>query len=149
MAEYFLPDVLKLKRIDCEYSIRVLTPKDFQHLYLPEWSNALCEKRKHLDMLAVGAYDGETLIGLAGVSADCDTMYQIGIDVLPSYRGKGIAKALVSEIALETLERGKVPFYCAAWSNIPSVKTALSCGFYPVWVEMTAKSVSFVEEMNR
>lgn len=149
MAEYFLPDVLKLKRIDCEYPIRVLTPKDFQHLYLPEWSNALCEKRKHLDMLAVGAYDGETLIGLAGVSADCDTMYQIGIDVLPSYRGKGIAKALVSEIALETLERGKVPFYCAAWSNIPSVKTALSCGFYPAWVEMTAKSVSFVEEMNR
>ena len=92
MAEYFLPDVLKLKRIDCEYPIRVLTPKDFQHLYLPEWGNALCEKRKHLDMLAVGAYDGETLIGLAGVSADCDTMYQIGIDVLPSYRARALPK---------------------------------------------------------
>ena len=46
--------------------------EDFQNLYLPEWSNALCEKRKHLDMLGVGAYDGETLVGLAGCSADCD-----------------------------------------------------------------------------
>ena len=149
MAEYFLPDVLRLKREPCAYPSRVLTQTEFQHLYLPEWRNALCEKRKHLDVLAVGAYDGETLIGLAGVSADCDTMYQIGIDVLPAYRGRGIAKMLVSEIAAETMAMGKVPFYCAAWSNLPSVRTALSCGFYPAWVELTAKSASFVADMNQ
>ncbi len=149
MAEYFLPDVLKLKSVSCKYPLRVLTPADFRHLYLPEWSNALCEKRKHLDMLAVGAFDGETLIGLAGVSADCDTMYQIGIDVLPAYRKKGVAKALVTKIAAETLALGKVPFYCAAWSNLPSVRTALSCGFYPAWVELTAKSEAFVAELNQ
>jgi len=100
-------------------------------------------------MLAIGAYDGGNLIGMAGVSADCDTMYQIGIDVLPAYRKKGIAKALVSRITQETFRLGKVPFYCAAWSNLPSVKTALACGFYPAWVELTAKPVSFVAEMNR
>lgn len=149
MAEYFLPDVLRLEEIRCAYPLRVLSPEDFQRLYLPEWSNALCEKRKHLDMLAVGAYDGEALIGLAGVSADCETMYQIGIDVLPAYRKKGVAKALVSAITKETLTLGKVPFYCAAWSNIPSARTAITCGFYPAWVEMTVKSEEYIAEMNQ
>ena len=149
MAEYFLPDVLALKEVSCDYEMRILRPDAFRELYQPQWSNALCEKRKHLDMLAVGAFDGETLVGLAGVSADCDTMYQIGIDVLPAYRKKGIAKALVSKIAVETLALGKVPFYCAAWSNLPSVRTALACGFRPGWVELTAKETVFVNEMNQ
>ncbi len=32
------------------------------NLYLPSWSNALCEKRKELDVLGVGAYDGATTL---------------------------------------------------------------------------------------
>ena len=64
------------------YEIRMLTPDDFAPLYTDAWSNALCEKRKHLDRIAAGAYDNGRLIGLAGASADCDTMWQIGIDVL-------------------------------------------------------------------
>lgn len=142
MAEYFLPDVTALREIPCVYPLRVLEAEDFSGLYLPEWSNALCEDRKHLDVLGVGAYDGEKLIGLAGCSADCETMWQIGIDVLPEYRRKGIAAALTSRLALEVLERGKVPFYCAAWSNIASVRNAIHSGFRPAWVELTAKPVS-------
>ena len=70
----------------------------------------MVEGRKEFDVLGVGAYDGEKLIGLAGCSADCDMMWQIGIDVLPEYRNKGIASALTSRLALKVLERGKVPF---------------------------------------
>ena len=149
MEEYFLPDINELKARSCPFSLRVLTPSDFADLYLPEWSNALCEKRKHLDMLAVGAYDGETLVGLAGCSADCDTMWQIGVDVLPDYRKQGIASALTSRLALEALERGKVPFYCCAWSNIASARNAIRSGFRPAWVEMTAKSQEFINDMNQ
>ena len=148
MAEYFLPDINALKELSCPFPLRVLTPSDFAELYLPEWSNALCEKRKHLDMLAVGAYDGDTLVGLAGCSADCDTMWQIGVDVLPAYRKKGIASALTSRLALETLDRGKVPFYCCAWSNIASARNAIRSGFRPAWVEMTAKSREFINDFN-
>ena len=90
-------------------------------------------------MLAVGAYDGPHLIGLAGCSADCDTMWQIGIDVQPGYRRRGVAAALTHLLSQEILSRGKVPFYCAAWSNIPSVKNALRAGFGPAWVELTAR----------
>ncbi len=149
MAEYFLPDLKVLKALPCKYPLKVLTGEDFTDLYKEEWSNALCEARKTLDVLGVAAYEGDKIIGLAGCSADCDTMWQIGIDVLPEYRRQGIAAALTSRLAVEVLERGKVPFYCAAWCNIRSVRNAIKSGFRPAWVEMTAKSTGQVAEMNR
>ena len=149
MAEYFLPNVNALKEHPCDYEIRLLHPEAFQSYYTEEWGNALCKSRKHLDKLAVGAFDNGNLIGLAGCSADCETMYQIGIDVLPAYRKQGIACALTSRLAIETLKLGKVPFYCAAWSNLPSVRNALKCGFRPAWVELTARDSAFVDKMNQ
>ncbi len=149
MAEYFLPDVTLIKRRHCAYETRLLTQMDFADLYMPEWSNALCEKRKELDVLGVGAYDNGRLIGLAACSADCDNMWQIGIDVSADYRRQGIAAALTSQLALEILKRGKVPFYCTAWSNIKSVRNAIKSGFSPAWVELTAKPANFVEEINK
>ena len=152
MAEYFLPDVNALLGSAVEnvipYQMKLLTQEDFSELYLPQWSNALCEKRKELDVLGVGAYDGDRLVGLAGCSADCEQMWQIGIDVLPNYRRQGIASALTSRLAIEILKRGKVPFYCAAWCNIKSVRNAIKSGFRPAWVEMTAKSCETVDGMN-
>ena len=148
MAEYFLPDVELLRELPCDYELRVLHQADFAALYKPQWSNALSEKRKELDVLGVGAYDGENLVGLAGCSADCETMWQIGVDVLPGYRRKGIAAALTSRLALEILARGKVPFYCAAWCNLKSVGNAIKCGFRPAWVTVTARDAAFVDKMN-
>ena len=148
MAEYYLPDLRRLVKLPCPYELRLLEKADFEALYLPEWSNALCSSRKQLDVLAVGAYDGGKLIGLAGCSADAEDMWQIGVDVLPEYRKKGIASAITSNLAVEILERGKVPFYCSAWSNIRSVRNAIRSGFSPAWVEMTVKPTAIVDEMN-
>ncbi|MBQ3543602.1 MAG: GNAT family N-acetyltransferase [Lachnospiraceae bacterium] len=149
MAEYFLPDVSVLKEQPCRYEIKILHNEDFVELYTDDWSNALCSARKELDVLGVGAYDNGRLIGLAACSADCDTMWQIGVDVLPKFRKQGIASALTSRLAIEILERDKVPFYCAAWSNIKSVRNAIKSGFRPAWVEMTVKPVEMVDEMNK
>lgn len=149
MAEYFLPDLEALKALSCSYELKVLHAEDFAPLYTDTWSNALCKKRSELDVLGIGAYDGEKLIGLAGCSADCETMWQIGVDVLPAYRRQNIASALTSRLALEILEREKVPFYCAAWSNIRSVRNAIKSGFRPAWVEATVKDITFVNEMNK
>ena len=121
MAEYYLPDVNKVKPLPCEYSLKILH----------------------------GAYDGKKLVGLAGCSADCDKMWQIGVDVLPEYRRAGIASALTSRLAAEILERGKVPFYCSAWSNIRSVRNGIKSGFIPAWAEMTVKPVEIVQDMNK
>lgn len=148
MAEYYLPDLNSLKELPCEFELRTLEKGEFEDLYVPEWPNALCSDRKHLDVLAVGAYDNGKLIGLSGCSADADQMWQIGVDVLPEYRRKGIASALTSKLEIEILNRGKVPFYCTAWSNIRSVRNAVKSSLIPAWVEMTVKPVSVVEEMN-
>lgn len=148
MAEYFLPDVEILTALECDYELKILQAEDFKELYTAEWSNALSEKRKELDVLGVGAYHNEKLIGLAACSADCETMWQIGVDVLPEYRRKGIASALTSRLAIEILERDRVPFYCCAWSNVKSARNAIKSGFRPAWVEMTVKPASFVDEMN-
>lgn len=148
MAEYYLPDMAGLRALSCDFELRVLKQSDFATLYLPEWGNALCEDRKALDVLGVGAYDNGKLVGLAGCSADCDSMWQIGVDVLPGYRRRGIASALTSRLALEIIERDRVPFYCSAWSNIRSMRNALKSGFLPAWVELTAKPASLVDEMN-
>ncbi|MDR0287109.1 MAG: GNAT family N-acetyltransferase [Clostridiales bacterium] len=136
-AEHWLPNIDVLHELPCRYETRLLEKSDFVDLYLPEWSNALSSERPHLDMLGIGAYDRDKLIGLSGGSADCNTMWQIGIDVLPEYRRQGIAAALTSRLAVEILKREKVPFYCCAWSNLGSVRNAIKSGFRPAWVELT------------
>lgn len=139
MAEYWLPNLEQLTPLDCAYPLKWLTRTDFQTLYLPEWSNALCANRPEHDEVGIAAFDGETLVGFAACSSDCDSMWQIGVDVLPAYRRRGIASALTSRLALEILRRNKVPFYCCAWSNLPSAKNAVRSGFRPAWVELTCK----------
>lgn len=148
MAEYWLPDLDRVRLLDCPYELRILTRTDFPPLYRPEWSNALCEKRKELDMLGVGAYDKGTLVGFAACSADCDTMWQIGVDVLPEYRRQGVASAVTSKLTREILDRGKAPFYCCAWSNVKSARNAVRCGYRPAWVELTVKTKEYVDKMN-
>ena len=151
MADYFLPDIDEVLRYErlCAgtFEFRVMESTEFAGLYLPEWKNALCADHKHLDRLAVGAFDRGQLVGLAGCSADCDTMWQIGVDVLPAYRRAGIASALTNRLARETFERELVPFYCAAWSNVKSVRNAIRSGFRPGWVEATAKADGYIEDM--
>ena len=149
MAEYWLPKSEKMPECPCEVELRMLFPDDFGPLYLPQWSNALCSERAHLDRIGVGAFDNGRLVALAGASCDCEDMWQIGIDVLPEYRRRGIACALTSSLAREIILLGKVPFYCCAWSNVASARNAVKCGFVPSWVCMTAKKLDFIEEANR
>ncbi|MCL2106722.1 MAG: GNAT family N-acetyltransferase [Oscillospiraceae bacterium] len=141
LAEYWLPDMNLLSALPCAYETRILTQLDFAELYLPQWGNALCADRAERDVLGVGAYDNGQLIALAGCSADCGGMWQIGIDVLPEYRRQGIAAALTSRLAVEIAARGKVPFYCCAWANLGSARNAVKSGFRPAWAEMTAADI--------
>ncbi len=140
--EGFLPDLDILRPLSCSYPVKILTPSEFAHFYTDPWTrNALRRDYRHLDVLAVGAYDGSRLIGLAGCSADCAVMWQIGIDVLPDYRKQGVASALTSTLACEVLKQDKIPYYCCVWANIPSARNAMRSGFRPAWVEMTAESI--------
>lgn len=141
MGQDYLPRAELLKELVCPFEIRVLEKGEFEHLYTDDFSNALCEKRKRLDVLCVAAYDKGREIALAGCSADGEEMWQIGIDVLKEYRRQGIAAALTSRLAIEVLKRGKVPFYGCAWANVKSQRNAVKCGFRPAWAFMTIRKI--------
>ena len=140
-------DQTKLKELDCGYELRVLQNSDLADLYTEQWEHCLTFNDRERDVLAVGAYDNGELVGLAGCSADSETMYQIGVDVLHEYRRQGIASAVTSRLAIEIIKLGKVPFYCAAWSNIRSARNAIKSGFRPAWVELTARDTDFVNKL--
>lgn len=119
--------------------VRWYETDDIMGLYGGGFPNALCKEfdPKRPDMLAVAALDkGGDIMGLAGCSADCPDMWQIGIDVFPAFRGRGIATALVSLLRNEILKRGYIPFYGTSLSNLHSWNVALNSGFYPAWVEI-------------
>lgn len=93
------------------------------------------------DVLGVAAYDGDIIMGMAGASEDSKTLYQIGIDVLPQYSGKGIGTNLVALLKQELLKRGKVPFYGTSVSHIISRNIAINAGFFPAWAEVYSKKL--------
>ena len=101
------------------------------------WQNALLYDLRSLrpDMLAVSAWVEGEMVGMASASADSDTMWQIGIDVLPKYRERGIGTQLVGHLTDAVLERGKLPYYGTWFANVASRNVALRCGYAPAWVE--------------
>ena len=90
------------------------------------------------DRIAVMAIDGDTIMGMAGCSEDAPHWQQIGIDVLPEYRSKGIGSYLVTILKKKIIERGDIPFYGTAAANVQSQNVALNSGFRPAWVETEA-----------
>lgn len=128
-----------LMNVQPEFEIKWFEQKDIGGFYGDErFPNALCDRfiEERPDMLAAAAViDGE-IAGMAGCSADSGEMWQIGIDVLPPYRSRGIGKTLVSLLRDEVLKRGFVPFYGTSPTNIHSQNIALKSGFYPAWSEI-------------
>ena len=93
------------------------------------------------DMLAVAALDGNQIMGMAGASADGETMWQIGIDVLPAYRSRGIGTNLIALLKDEIMKRGKIPFYGTVVSHIHSQNIAINAGFFPAWAELYSRTI--------
>ncbi len=138
----FLPRPI-IKDVPNDFSFKWFEQEDIKVLYgREEFSNALCDEYKpeRPDILAVAAYENEKIIGLAGCSADTDLFWQIGIDVLPEYRGNHIGTKLVQLLKNEILHRGAIPFYGTSLSNLHSWNVALNCDFYPAWIEIETKT---------
>jgi len=91
------------------------------------------------DMLATIAVSNREIVGMAGASADSEAMWQIGVDVLPEARLRGIGRALVSRLVEGVLHAGRVPYYAHNLTNVASAALAASVGFRQAWVEMYAR----------
>ena len=93
------------------------------------------------DMLGVSVSAGGSIAAMAGASCDSARMWQIGVDVRPDMRGKGLGSTVVSLLRNEIERRGKLPFYGTSMSHIASQRTALRAGFAPAWTELYAKKI--------
>lgn len=105
--------------------------------------NAICSKYlpERPDRIVVCAYDNDKIMGIAGCSEDAKGWMQIGIDVMPEYRSKGVGTYLVTLLKNKIIENGDVPFYGTSVSNYHSWNIALNSGFRPAWVEIGAKKI--------
>lgn len=133
----FLPD-LTAKPTPKLAEVRWFEEAEIEALYTDKrFSNALQYRVKpeRPDVLIVAAYEQGQITGMAGASADSKDMWQIGIDVLPEHRHKGIAWQLVALLKDEILRRGFLPYYSTSQSNIFSQNVARKAGFFPAWAE--------------
>lgn len=139
--DFTVPDV---KLSNFEY--RFFYDKEIGNLYdqkgfdnALDYGSCLLEvSSKRKDKIAIVGYVDDKIAGIAACTDDCDSMWQIGVDVLPEFRRKNIASFLVNKLAHKIIEKGKVPYYCSAWSNVASRNTAIKAGFKPSWVEIAS-----------
>ena len=120
------------------------------------YSNALGFSATRPDVLVLAAYAvdgaGDTEgagipanadpVAMVGMSDDSPIMRQIGIDVLPAWRGAGIASSLVRDAARLTLAEGYLPFYGTSPSHMLSQRVALNAGLVPTWWEYVSTSMN-------
>ena len=91
------------------------------------------------DVLAVVAYDKKEPIAMAGCSEDGKYLWQIGVDCVEGYEGRGLAGNLVTMLKQEIIARGKVPYYGTAESHAVSRNVAIGSGFLPAWCEIQVR----------
>ena len=142
LTHHMFTPTTEIAAVETGFPVRWMEQGDIPPFYgREEFSNALCDRFRpeRPDVLAVAALDGEEIMGMAGCSADTPELWQIGIDVLPRYRGRGIGKTLVALLRNEALRRGALPYYGTSLSNIASWRVALASGFLPAWVEAEAR----------
>ncbi len=135
---HYLPGLEHLKQIDANpnFAYRVVERAEIPRYYAYKGlHNALLYNSAGMttETLGVAAWDGARLAGIGCAIADSEKMCQIGVDVLPEYRNQGIATAIVNKLAIETLNRGYIPYYFTDNSNVASQKTAIAAGFFPAW----------------
>lgn len=83
---------------------------------------------------ACGVFEEGRLAAAVGVIDHHDGRYELGIDVDPQLRQRGVAKYLIVAATAWILAQGKVPVYSCGATNVRSQRVALSCGFVPIAV---------------
>jgi len=136
---YYLPDLEQLKPLSPPdgFTYELVEQRDIPPLYQFEgFHNALGYdvNQPRPDVLAALAKHGDQIVGMAGASADCAMLWQVGMDVLPEHRRHGLGAYLVYWLTLEILKRNYVPYYGTASSNIASQRVAHRAGYYSTWV---------------
>lgn len=104
---------------------------EFAGAYLPE---ILESYKSFADFLKHGfaffALEGENICGNIISNGEYNGCFIVGADTKAEYRRRGIASALLRTAIESARERGNEIIWECAEENIPSVRTAESCGMH-------------------
>jgi GNAT superfamily N-acetyltransferase len=87
------------------------------------------EERFLKDGFGYVVFERGAFCGAAFSAALCSKEVDIGVEVHPDYRQRGIATALVGRMCNEIVSQGKKPVWAHAAHNTGSMRTAARCGF--------------------
>lgn len=124
----------------CEITIE--PPSSVRDLVAQDWPHALMRRRGEeapIRLVARAIING-SIAGLTTAVEDHTALWQIGIGVAAESRGTGIGRALAAAISGAVLERGIVPYWCTNPANLASIRTAISVGYKPAWLEVFTKN---------
>lgn len=138
--KFYLPD-LTFPSLQPQGKVRWYEDADLEQFRgAPYWGDALSFSPLFPDRIAVAALDAASKpMAMAGASQDGPLLWQIGINVLPEHRGRGLGAHLTALLKEELLRRGLVPFYGTAESHLTSQTVALRAGFRPGFAYLYAK----------
>lgn len=137
---HYIPDVKKIERLPLvdEYSYELLQGKDIEKLRgINGFDNSLafdCNGKTSTKIVFLAKKDDE-IVGLAGASMEIEKLWEVGIDVKPKYRKGGLGTKLVSNLTVDIMKQGIVPFYSASVTNLGSQMVANRSGYIPCWID--------------
>lgn len=137
---HYIPDMKKIQRpvLPETYSYERLEGKDidkvkglkgFEHSVVFDYDGNTSTK-----IVFLAKKDGE-IVGLAGAGEEADKLWEIGVDVKAQFRKGGLGTKLVSNLTVDIMEAGIVPFYSASVTNIGSQMVADRSGYIPYWID--------------
>lgn len=137
---YFIPDFktitrpkyaggLTYRQVEGEEEVAILKP-------LSGFEEALSYDAEGnlLDKIAFIAMEGERIIGIACAAEVWEGMYEMKVEIAEGYRGQGLASILMGNLAMDLMDRGIVPVFHAASSDIVSQAVAHRSGMLPAWI---------------
>jgi len=132
-----IPDAIPTIPVPSGYRSEICEASVVDELDAGHWSYAIGRPGGELRLLKAVAitWQGNQVVGIAMLTCDSERLSQIGIDVDISHRGHGIGSMMTAALGTEALTNDSVLYYGTTAANITSMRTALSAGFRPGWVE--------------
>jgi RimJ/RimL family protein N-acetyltransferase len=75
------------------------------------------------------APDGGGVVAAAGLNWQSPRYAEISVSTTPNYRRRGLGRSVVSALAQQVLQEGRLPLYTVAESNAASIQLAEQLGF--------------------
>ena len=137
---HYIPDIKKIQRLSLPdgYSYELLQGNDIYKLRgISGFDNSLdfdCNGNTSTKIVFLAKKYNE-IIGLASAAMETEKLWEIGIDVKPEYRNNGLGTKLVSNLTVDIIKQGIVPFYSSSVTNIGSQMVANRSGYIPYWID--------------